>query len=76
MLGPYMLLNIYATSGSDKKFERAKFIGQDIFKALNLHSGALWVVGGDWNCVLKAIDIEVGVGFSQKVFPSLKDLVI
>ena len=75
LLGPYMLLNIYAPSGSDKKYERAKFIGQDIFRVLSLHSGASWILGGDWNCVLKTLDIEGGTGFSQKVCPALRDLV-
>ena len=75
LLGPYMLLNIYAPSGSDKKYERAKFIGQDIFRVLSLHSGASWILGGDWNCVLKTLDIKGGTGFSQKVCPALRDLV-
>ena len=75
LLGPYMLLNIYAPSGSDKKFERATFFGQDVFRALRLQPGASWIVGGDWNCVLKTMDIEGGVGFAQKFSPALKDLV-
>ena len=75
LLGPYMLLNIYAPSGSDKKFERATFFGQDVFRALRLKPGASWIVGGDWNCVLKTMDIEGGVGFAQKFSPALKDLV-
>ena len=36
VLGPYMLLNVYAPSGSDKKHERTGFFGQDIFRALIL----------------------------------------
>ena len=75
VLGPYMLLNIYAPSGTDKKYERSHLFGQDMFKALTLDSGAPWIIGGDWNCVLNIIDIEGGVGFGQKVSPVLKDLV-
>ena len=74
-LGPCMLLNIYAPSGSDKKHERNLLFGEDIFGALTLNHEAAWVVGGDFNCVLKSNDIEGGVGFNQKFCPSLKDLV-
>ena len=73
-LGKYMLLNIYAPSGSDKKYERNVFFGQEIFSALSLNHNPTWVVGGDFNCVLKSADIEGGLGFKQKFCPSLKDL--
>ena len=74
-LGPYMLLNIYAPSGSDKKYERAEFFGQEIFRAFRLSPDALWVLGGDFNCVLKTMDVEGGIGFNQKFSPELRDLV-
>ena len=74
-LGKYMLLNIYAPSGSEKKHERNVFFGQDIFRALNLNLEATWVIGGDFNCVMKSEDIEGGVGFQQKFCPALKDVV-
>ena len=75
VLGPYMLLNIYAPSGSEKKFARTEFFGQDIFRGISLNPGAMWIFGGDFNCVLKSMDIEGGVGFNQKFCPALKDLV-
>ena len=75
VLGPYVLLNVYAPSGSDKKHERTEFFGQDIFRALRLNPGDSWVIGGDFNCVLKSMDIDGGVGFSQKCCPALKDFV-
>ena len=74
-LGRYMLLNIYAPSGSDKKHERNVFFGQDVFTALGLNNNHTWVLGGDFNCVLKPIDIEGGFGFAQKFSPALKDLI-
>ena len=40
-----------------------------------MNPGAMWICGGDFNCVLKTIDIEGGVGFNQKYCPALKDLV-
>ena len=36
--GQYMLLNIYAPSGSDKKHDRNIFFGQDVFTALKRDS--------------------------------------
>ena len=74
-LGSYMLLNIYAPSGSDKKHDRNVFFGQDIFTALGFNHNPTWVIGGDFNCVLQSVDIEGGVGFGQKFCPALKDLV-
>ena len=74
-LGRYMLLNIYAASGSDKKHERNVFFGQDVFTALGLNNNPTWVLGGDFNCVLKPIDIDGGFGFAQKFSPALKDLI-
>ena len=74
-LGPYMLLNVYAPSGSENKHARNEFFGQDIFRAFRLNSGASWILGGDFNCVLKAMDIENGIGFNQKLCMALRDLV-
>ena len=74
-LGCYMLINIYAPSGSEKKHDRNVFFGQDIFEALTLHHEAAWVIGGDFNCVLGSVDVEGGVGYRHKFCPSLKDLV-
>ena len=74
-LGPYAFLNIYAPSGSDKKFERGSLFARDIFHALSLQAGSQWILGGDFNCVLKAVDIENGIGFTQKRCPQLADLV-
>ena len=52
------------------------FFGQDIFEALQLDQQAEWILEGDYNCVLKPIDIEGGFGFNQKKYPSLGDLVV
>ena len=65
-LGPYKLLNIYAPSGSNLKNERELFFSQDIFQALQLFSDWPYILGGDFNCLLKPIDVENGIGFSQK----------
>ena len=35
----------------------------------------MWILGGDFNSVLNAKDVEGGVSFNQKFCPSLKDLV-
>ena len=74
-LGAYAMLNIYAPSGSDKKFERGSFFSREIFRMLSLHSGSKWILGGDFNCVLRPIDIENGTGFQQKKCTQLADLV-
>ena len=74
-LGHYMLLNIYAPSGSDRKYERNSFFGQEIFNSLQLGNKDMWVLGGDFNSVLSAQDVEGGVGVNQKLCPALKDLV-
>ena len=36
-LEEYALLNLYAPSGSDKKYERGAFFSQEVFRAFNLH---------------------------------------
>ena len=63
LLWDYAFLNIYKPSGSDKKFERGSFFARDIFKALSLHVNSSWILGGDFNCILKPIDVENGTGF-------------
>ena len=74
-LEEYALLNLYAPSGSDKKYERGAFFSQDGFRAFNLHPESQWLVGGDYNYVLKPIDVENGTGFDQKKCPQRTDLI-
>ena len=74
-LGGYALLNLYAPSGSDKRYERGIFFSKEIFRALSLHSESTWIIGGDFNCVLGTIDVEHGTGFQQKNCPQLADLI-
>ena len=74
-LGDLALLNLYAPSGSDKKYERGVFFSQNILQTLNIHPATKWIIGGDFNCVLQSMDIENEVGFSQKNSPQLADLV-
>ena len=57
-LGAYALLNIYAPIGSDKKFERASFFAKEIFRTFSLHDHSNWILGGEFNCILKPIDVE------------------
>ena len=60
-LGSIAVVNIYAPSGSDRKFERGSFFARDIFRAFSMNSTTSnWIVGGDFNCVLKPIDVENG----------------
>ena len=74
-IGAYAFLNIYAPSGSDKKYERGSFFAKEIFRTLALHDNSSWILGGDFNCVLKPIDVENGTGFQQKKCVQLDDLV-
>ena len=74
-LGSIAVVNIYAPSGSGRKFERGSFFARDIFRAFSINSTSNWIVGGDFNCVLKPIDVENGTGFNQKNCPQLLDLV-
>ena len=73
-LGDIAVVNIYAPSGSDKKFERGSFFARDLFRAFSTNSTSSWIVGGDFNCILKPIDVENGTGFNQKKCPQLLDL--
>ena len=43
-LKDYALLNLYAPSGSDKKFDRAIFFSQDVCRAFNLHPDSNWIL--------------------------------
>ena len=74
-LGSLAIVNVYAPSGSDKKFERGSFFARDLFQAFTMNNTSNWLVGGDFNCVLKPIDVEHGTGFNQKNCPQLLDLV-
>ena len=74
-LGPYRILNCYAPSGSENRHSRTVFYGEDVFRYLRLNTGALWVVGGDHNCVIRRADVEGGKGFTTKQCEALKSLV-
>ena len=72
----YLLVNVYAHSGSDRKFERGNFFSKDVFPFLGLHASSYSLMfGGDFNCILSAIDVENGVGFPHKFCLQLADLV-
>ena len=75
ILGSIAIVNIYAPSGSDRKFERGSFFARDLFQTFATNSTTNWIVGGDFNCILKPIDVENGAGFNQKKCPQLHDLV-
>ena len=47
-LGSIAVVNIYAPSGSDRKFERESFFARDIFRAFSMNSSSHWIVGGDF----------------------------
>ena len=74
-LGSIAVVNVYAPSGSDRKFERESFFARDLFRAFSTNSTTNWIIGGDFNCILKPIDVENGTGFNQKKCPQLLDLV-
>ena len=74
-IASYVVLNVYATSGSNKKAERNIFFGQEVFKSLTLFSNSQYILAGDFNCVLSPFDIEKGFGFNQKFSVALKDIV-
>ena len=71
-LGVYSLINIYAPSGSNNKQARRDFFGQEIFRLIR-SSTSNPIIGGDFNCVLSALDTEQN--FSDKKCPALTDLV-
>ena len=74
-LGSFKLINVYAPSGSSRKQERDSFFSQDLFAALQLSPDLPLILGGDFNCLLKPIDVENGCGFHQKKSQALEDLV-
>ena len=74
IIGDYLVLNVYAPSGSSKKHERSLFFSEDVFPAFSLFPNFFYILSGDFNCVLNPIDIENGIGFNHKFCASLKDL--
>ena len=74
-LGSFKLINVYAPSGSSRKQERASFFSQDLFAALQLSPDRPLILGGDFNCLLKPIDVENVCGFTQKKCQSLDNIV-
>ena len=74
-LGHYILVNIYAPSGSEKRLERETFFGQDVFNVLQFCSQKQLIFGGDFNCILNPIDVERGFGYSRKKSSALHDFV-
>ena len=69
----YVLMNVYAPSGSAKRQERSFFFSHELFKVFSLFPGRTYLLCGEWNCVLSPLDIEKGFGFNQKNCPALKD---
>ena len=47
LFGDYVLLNVYAPSGSSARNARNTFFAQNIFSAFNLYPSAMWIIGGD-----------------------------
>ena len=47
-LGQYRLMNIYASSGSNKVHERSLFFGCDIFQNIHMEPRKAWICGGDF----------------------------
>ena len=43
-IGSIAVVNIYAPSGSDKKFERGSFFARDLFQAFSTNSTSNWIV--------------------------------
>jgi exonuclease III len=74
-MGQYLLLNVYAPSGSDKRMERKKFYEQEVYRELRGNLGKPCIMGGDFNAILGLRDVEDGVGFAQKKCNELQELV-
>ena len=74
-LGDYTLLNIYAPAGSNKKGEREAFFGREIFRFFRSRPLDSFIFGGDFNSVLKKVDIRGGVGYLYKKSNALSNLV-
>ena len=54
----FLLVNIYAHSGSDKRHHRGELFANDLFQFFNVHKSSSIIFGGDFNSVLSAYDIE------------------
>ena len=74
-LGPYKIFNCYAPSGSENKFSRNQFYGEEVFKFLKLHPDSSKLIAGDHNSVLRKEDVENGKGFSSKFCEAFHTLV-
>ena len=75
-LGSLNLINIYAPSGSDRKAERGRFYGEDVFQAIQLWGPqGIGLLCGDFNAVINQDDIEGGIGFAQKKCVNLENLI-
>ena len=74
-LGSYAFFNLHAPSGSDRKQDRHFFFSQEVFRGLCSFLSYTPLIAGDFNCVLSKMDVENGIGFSQKYCIALKDLV-
>jgi exonuclease III len=73
-LGNFVFFNIYAPSGGNNKAARREFFGSNLLNYINgLDRGLVPVLGGDFNCVLDAMDCENN--FQDKKCPALNDLV-
>jgi exonuclease III len=72
-MGPYLLLNVYAPSCSDKRMERKKFYEQDVYREIRCNLEEPWITGGDFNAILNLMDVEDGVGFAQKKCNELQE---
>ena len=74
-IGPYRIFNCYAPSGSENRFARVQFYGEELFRYFKLHPDSSKIIGGDHNCVLRKDDVENGVGFASKFCGALQSLV-
>ena len=71
----YMIMNIYAPSGSNRKKEREEFFRQDVFDAIQLDPDKPLICGGDYNAIIAPIDVENAVGYRNKRSQALGDIV-
>ena len=72
-IGNLNLMNIYAPSGSENKFARREMFGQNVMRLYQSSFPNLPLTGGDYNCVLNAIDTNKNAG--QKKCEALRNLV-
>ena len=54
-IGDVTFINVYAPAGTRFKAERAKFFAEEV-TPLMAAAGARVVLGGDFNCLLRAAD--------------------